>query len=127
MGIDVEVVAVHQQRMTCAVQAFQHGGGVGVGTVGHLEHGKQLAAHGQIDDTALVDRVVLFKVGAGDLDAVILHQLAVADQHALLAHPADIALAVDGLAVLDLGQQTAVAAQHVQKYVAQRRLGVREH
>ena len=101
------------------VQRFQHGGGVGVALVGYLEHGKQLAGYSQVDDPALVHSMVLLIFQAGDFDAVVLHQGAVAHQDAALVDPAHIALAVDCLTVVDLGKQTAVLTQHIHKDVPQ--------
>ena len=67
--------------------------------------------------------MVLLVLQAGQLDAVILHQAAVAYQHAALVDPADVALAVDGLAVIHLGNHAAVA-QHIQEDIPQRGAGL---
>lgn len=92
LDVAVEIIAVHHQGQAVVVQRFQHGGGVGVALVGYLEHGKQLAGHSQVDDPALVHSMVLLIFQAGDFDAVVLHQGAVAHQDAALVDPAHIAL-----------------------------------
>ena len=125
--IAVEIIAVHNEGKPRMVQRFQHGRRVGVALVGHLKHCKQLAGHRQIDDPALVHGVVLLIFQTGDLDAVLLHQGAVAHQNTALVDPADIALAVDRLAVIDLGQQAAVLTQHVHKDIAQRGACLRQN
>ena len=124
--ITVEVVAVHNKVHPRAVHELQVRGDLGVALVRNAEHGVQLARHRHIHDAALVQRVVLLILLAGHLDAVVHHHGAVAQDHALLADPAHIALAGHSLTIRDLFQQ-ALAGDHAGKELVQRRVRIGQH
>ena len=125
--IAVKVIAVHNERKSGAAQGIQHGGGIGITLISHLEHAEQLAGNRQVDDPALVHGMAAFIFHAGQLDIIAIHQPAGADHDPLAVDPAHIAQAVQRFQVFHLAQQLAVIARHAKEDIFQRGIHISQH
>ena len=121
---DIRVGGVDDQVHSAVCQHLQLLAGRVVRSVADDEHGGQLTGVGKIDDVlAVADKAGLIVV-AGDLDAVVDHQLAVSNQYPFAVHPGGQSHRILVGHIFDRTEHRAVGADDFIEDIGEHSVGV---